>query len=123
MALFTIGSLKNNYKNKFKILKNARQLYFTGCAIMTDDRNIVLVEGSAKNVRFYKRLLLERLTWEQDGEAASAREREFGILEERERDRRGKQRRKREGLKRETATKERGCRGKERRKREELERE
>lgn len=64
VALFAIGSLKKNYKNKFKVLKNARQLYFSGCAIMTNEHNIILVEGSHKNIRFYKRLLLERLKWD-----------------------------------------------------------
>jgi len=64
VALFTVGSLKDNFKNKNRIIRNAEQLYLTGGLVMTEDRNIVLVEGSAKNLRFYKRLLLVRLKWD-----------------------------------------------------------
>lgn len=67
VALFTVGSLKKEFKNKNRIILNAQQRYLTGALVMTDERNIVLVEGSAKNIRFYKRLLLHRLKWGDQG--------------------------------------------------------
>jgi U4/U6 small nuclear ribonucleoprotein PRP3 len=41
----------------------------TGCAIMTPHHNIVVVEGGPKNMRKYKRLMLQRINWNEKGKA------------------------------------------------------
>ena len=51
---------------------NAAQYNLTGCAIMTPHHNIVVVEGGPKNMRKYKRLMLQRIKWDEKGESASA---------------------------------------------------
>lgn len=51
---FRIKDLSNPSK-KFKIETNSKQLYMTGCVIMCNDCNVVIVEGGPKQQKKYKR--------------------------------------------------------------------
>jgi U4/U6 small nuclear ribonucleoprotein PRP3 len=50
-------------KLKFKIEKNARQLYLTGMVIATPKCNLVITEGGPKGIKAYKKLMLRRIDW------------------------------------------------------------
>ena len=52
-------------KNKYKAEKNAQQLKMTGIVVLNKDTNVVVVEGSQKQVAFYKRLMLIRIDWNE----------------------------------------------------------
>ena len=46
---------------------NAKQYNLTGCAVMTDTSlNVIVVEGGAKGLKKYKRLMLHRIKWSDD---------------------------------------------------------
>jgi len=51
---------------KFKIETNAKQLYMTGCVVLYEDVNVVVVEGGPKQQKKYKQLMLQRIKWEED---------------------------------------------------------
>jgi len=59
--------------HRFKIRKNAEQSNLTGVCIFHPSFSMVYVEGAAKFIRFYKRLMLQRIQWT---EAARARHEE-----------------------------------------------
>eukprot|EP00045_Choanoeca_perplexa_P015330 m.190861 g.190861 ORF g.190861 m.190861 type:complete len:528 (-) comp16952_c0_seq6:1701-3284(-) len=63
-CLFAVSNMRSE-KNKFKVETNATQYNLTGCAIMTPHHNIVVVEGGPKNMRKYKRLMLQRIKWNE----------------------------------------------------------
>ena len=42
---------------------NAQQLHLTGCCLIYHDINIVVVEGGAKGLKKYKKLMLHRIKW------------------------------------------------------------
>jgi len=66
VAVFRINSLKDE-KQKYKINVNAKQYNLTGCAVMTDSSlNVVVVEGGAKGVKKYKRLMMHRIKWSDE---------------------------------------------------------
>lgn len=65
VAIYRIKDLSNLSK-KFKIETNAKQLYMTGCAVIFKDVNVVIVEGGPKQQKKYKRLMLNRIRWEED---------------------------------------------------------
>lgn len=52
-------------KHKFKVEKNAQQLTMTGVVVLSKDTNVVVVEGSQKQLAFYKRLMLHRIKWNE----------------------------------------------------------
>ena len=56
--------------HRFKVRKNAEQLNLTGVCIFHPSFNMVYVEGAAKFIKNYKRLMLHRIAWT---EAARAR--------------------------------------------------
>ncbi|KAG6812523.1 hypothetical protein H0H92_002414 [Tricholoma furcatifolium] len=49
--------------HQFKVRKNAEQLALTGLTVFNPQFNMVYVEGSAKAIKNYKRLLLHRVAW------------------------------------------------------------
>jgi U4/U6 small nuclear ribonucleoprotein PRP3 len=49
--------------HQFKVRKNADQLNLTGVCIFNSQFNLVYVEGAAKFIRNYKRLMLHRIAW------------------------------------------------------------
>ncbi|GFO33052.1 U4/u6 small nuclear ribonucleoprotein prp3 [Plakobranchus ocellatus] len=48
---------------KFKVEKNASQLYMTGLTIIYKDCNLVVVEGGPKQQRKFRRLMMHRIKW------------------------------------------------------------
>lgn len=66
VAVFRIRDLINNASKKFKVETNAKQLYLTGCVMLYRDCNVVAVEGGIKQIGKYKRLMLNRIKWEED---------------------------------------------------------
>ncbi|RDB27617.1 U4/U5/U6 small nuclear ribonucleoprotein prp3 [Hypsizygus marmoreus] len=76
-AVFKIKVLSDP-AHQFKIRKNAEQLALSGVTIFNPQFNMVYVEGSAKSIKQYKRLLLHRIAWT---EAARPRGAEDVVLE------------------------------------------
>ncbi|XP_046749508.1 U4/U6 small nuclear ribonucleoprotein Prp3 [Diprion similis] len=66
VAVYRIRDLVNNASKKFKVETNAKQLYLTGCVMLFRDCNVVVVEGGAKQLSKYKRLMVRRIKWEED---------------------------------------------------------
>lgn len=64
---------------RFKVRKNAEQLNLSGLTIYNPNFCMVYVEGAAKFIRNYKRLMLHRIAWT---EAARARGEEDVELDE-----------------------------------------
>ncbi|KAH0956150.1 hypothetical protein HN011_001978 [Eciton burchellii] len=65
VAVYRIRDL-NNLSKKFKVETNAKQFYLTGCVMLFRDCNVVVVEGGAKQLTKYKRLMMHRIKWEED---------------------------------------------------------
>ncbi|QDZ21187.1 U4/U6 small nuclear ribonucleoprotein Prp3 [Chloropicon primus] len=63
MAVFKIKSLKNP-QHKYKINVNADQNMLTGCVLTGDTFSLVVIEGCAKSVVRYKKLVLKRMQWD-----------------------------------------------------------
>jgi len=63
--LFRVKNLQNPAK-KWKIEKNAAQLFMTGTVLLYQDVNIVVVEGGPKQQKKYKQLMLNRVKWSED---------------------------------------------------------
>ena len=49
--------------HRFKVRKNAEQMNLTGACIFNPAFSVVYVEGAAKFIRQYKRLMLHRIAW------------------------------------------------------------
>lgn len=49
--------------HRFKVRKNAEQLGLTGVCIFNPNFSFVLIEGSAKSLKQYNRLMLVRIKW------------------------------------------------------------
>ena len=65
VAVFRVKNLTNQSK-KFKVETNARQLFMTGCVILYEDVNVVVVEGGPKQLKKYKNLMMNRIKWEEE---------------------------------------------------------
>ncbi|KDR81361.1 hypothetical protein GALMADRAFT_59902 [Galerina marginata CBS 339.88] len=61
-AVFKILTLSDP-SHQFKVRKNADQLNLTGVCILNPGFSLVYVEGAAKFVRNYKRLMMLRIVW------------------------------------------------------------
>lgn len=80
-AVYKISTLSDP-AHRFKVRKNAEQMALTGLAIFNPAFSMVYVEGPAKFMRSYKRLMLHRIAWT---EAARARgEEEVELAEDEE---------------------------------------
>ncbi|XP_015127045.1 U4/U6 small nuclear ribonucleoprotein Prp3 isoform X2 [Diachasma alloeum] len=66
VAVYRIRDLLNNASKKYKVETNAKQLYLTGCVMLFRDCNVVVVEGGAKQLMKYHRLMTVRIKWEED---------------------------------------------------------
>uniref|UniRef100_A0A8C2PYS7 U4/U6 small nuclear ribonucleoprotein Prp3 n=1 Tax=Cyprinus carpio TaxID=7962 RepID=A0A8C2PYS7_CYPCA len=64
IAVYRIRNLHNPAK-KFKVEANANQLYLTGTVVLHKDVNIVVVEGGPKAQKKFKRLMLNRIKWDE----------------------------------------------------------
>lgn len=76
-AVFKIKTLSDP-AHRFKVRKNAEQMNLTGIAIFNPSFSLVYVEGAAKFIRMYQRLMLHRIAWT---EAARARGEEDVVLD------------------------------------------
>ncbi|XP_066248608.1 U4/U6 small nuclear ribonucleoprotein Prp3 [Euwallacea similis] len=66
VAIFRIFHLHELAAKKFKVETNAKQLYMTGCVVLYPDCCVVVVEGGTKQLKKYKRLMMNRIKWEED---------------------------------------------------------
>jgi hypothetical protein len=57
---------------QYKVDINAKQLKLTGCAILWEQYNIVIVEGGPKAMKRFTRLMLHRIKWDKKVCARSA---------------------------------------------------
>ncbi|KAI5624122.1 U4/U6 small nuclear ribonucleoprotein Prp3 [Silurus asotus] len=64
IAVYRIRNLHNPAK-KFKVEANANQLYLTGTVVLHKDVNIVVVEGGPKAQKKFKKLMLNRVKWDE----------------------------------------------------------
>jgi len=65
VSVYRVKNLQNPAK-KWKIEKNAAQLFMTGTVLLYQDVNIVVVEGGPKQQKKYKQLMLNRVKWSED---------------------------------------------------------
>ena len=65
MSIYRIKSLKDA-KKKFKIEMNSKQLYMSGVTILNPECSVVIVEGGPKAQRKFRRLMQNRIKWEED---------------------------------------------------------
>jgi len=65
VAVYRVKDLRNPAK-KWKLEKNAQQLFMTGTVLLYQDVNIVVVEGGPKQQKKYKQLMLRRIKWNED---------------------------------------------------------
>lgn len=66
VAVYRIRDLHNKQAKKYKIETNAKQLFLTGVVVLFRDCCVVVVEGGPKQQKKYKRLILDRIKWEED---------------------------------------------------------
>ncbi|OQV26130.1 Atrial natriuretic peptide receptor 1 [Hypsibius exemplaris] len=74
IAIYRVKDLTHPAK-KFKVETNANQLHMTGVVALNKEINIVVVEGGPKQQKKFKRLMLNRIKWNDEktrGEAAEA---------------------------------------------------
>lgn len=71
--VYRIDSLANG-RHRYKISVNAEQNALTGVCIMHPKMNLVIVEGGAHSIRFYKKLMLNRIDWTENAGPSSVRE-------------------------------------------------
>ncbi|XP_019949020.1 U4/U6 small nuclear ribonucleoprotein Prp3 [Paralichthys olivaceus] len=64
IAVYRIRYLQSTSK-KFKVEKNANQLYLTGTVVLHRDVNLVVVEGGPKSQKKFKKLMMHRIKWEE----------------------------------------------------------
>lgn len=65
VAVYRLLDLRNPAK-KFKVEMNAKQLQMTGVVVHYRNINVVVVEGGPKQQKKFKRLMLNRIKWEED---------------------------------------------------------
>ncbi|KAI0711571.1 pre-mRNA processing factor 3-domain-containing protein [Earliella scabrosa] len=61
-AVFKVKTLSDP-AHRFKVRKNAEQMNLSGVCIFNPSFSMVYVEGAAKFIRTYKRLMLHRIAW------------------------------------------------------------
>ncbi|KAI9784668.1 MAG: hypothetical protein M1816_000784 [Peltula sp. TS41687] len=64
-TVYKIDSLANG-RHRFKISKNAEQNALSGVCILHPKFNLVIVEGGEHSIRFYKKLMLNRIDWTEN---------------------------------------------------------
>lgn len=62
-AVYRVSDI-SDATNRFKVIRNARQLELTGVILKFDGCNVVVVEGGEKGLRKYKKLMLRRIDWQ-----------------------------------------------------------
>ncbi|KAF2028260.1 PRP3-domain-containing protein [Setomelanomma holmii] len=66
MCVFRINTLAYG-KHRYQIDQNAKQLGVQGVTIFNPDLNLVIIEGGAFSVNKYKKLMLQRIKWQENG--------------------------------------------------------
>ena len=66
VSVYRIRDLHNVQSKKFKVETNAKQLFMTGVVILFRDCCVVVVEGGPKQQKRYRRLMMQRIKWEED---------------------------------------------------------
>lgn len=51
---------------RFKVETNCKQLFMTGCVVLYEDVNVVVVEGGPKQQKKYRQLMLNRIKWDEE---------------------------------------------------------
>ncbi|OCH85070.1 PRP3-domain-containing protein [Obba rivulosa] len=72
-AVFKVKTLSDP-SHRFKVRKNAEQMNLTGACIFHPTFSMVYVEGAAKFIRQYKRLMLHRIAWTEQSRARGEEE-------------------------------------------------
>jgi U4/U6 small nuclear ribonucleoprotein PRP3 len=80
-AAFKISTLSDK-AHRFKVRKNAEQMALTGLVIFNPAFSVVYVEGAAKFMKAYKRLMLHRIAWTEAARARGEEEVELAEGEE-----------------------------------------
>ncbi|OJD37030.1 u4 u6 small nuclear ribonucleoprotein [Diplodia corticola] len=73
MCVFKVDNLCFG-KHRYQIDVNAKQSALTGIAILNPKYNLIIVEGGAHSIRFYKKLLMQRIKWTENAQPQSVRE-------------------------------------------------
>ncbi|EMD31940.1 hypothetical protein CERSUDRAFT_119270 [Gelatoporia subvermispora B] len=84
-AVFKVKTLSDP-SHRFKVRKNAEQMNLTGVCIFHPMFSMVYVEGAAKSLRQYKRLMLHRIAWTEPSRARGEEEVEIDVGDEEEGD-------------------------------------
>ena len=66
VSVYRIRDLHDNASKKFKVETNAKQLYMTGVVVLFRDCCVVVVEGGIKQQKKYRRLMMNRIKWDED---------------------------------------------------------
>lgn len=66
VSVYRVRDLHDNQSKKFKVETNAKQLLMTGVIVLFRDCCVVVVEGGPKQQKKYRRLLLNRIRWDDD---------------------------------------------------------
>ncbi|KAF2157902.1 PRP3-domain-containing protein [Myriangium duriaei CBS 260.36] len=65
VAVFRVENLSNG-QHRFKVDINAKQNKLTGIIVLHPRMNLVIVEGGAHSVNAYKKLMLNRIKWDEN---------------------------------------------------------
>lgn len=61
-AVYKVSTLADG-QHFFKVDMNAKQLGLFGVVLVNPRFNLVIVEGGAKSIKFYRKLMMERIKW------------------------------------------------------------
>ncbi|KAF2011854.1 PRP3-domain-containing protein [Aaosphaeria arxii CBS 175.79] len=73
MCAFKINTLAFS-KHRYQIDINAKQNALTGMTIMNPTMNLVIVEGGVHSIQKYKKLMLQRIKWTENGKPTEIQE-------------------------------------------------
>ncbi|KDP46093.1 hypothetical protein JCGZ_06604 [Jatropha curcas] len=62
VSVYRINDLSHK-KTRFKVDVNAQENRLTGCAVISEGMNVVVVEGGTKSIKRYGKLMLRRINW------------------------------------------------------------
>jgi U4/U6 small nuclear ribonucleoprotein PRP3 len=72
-TVYRVDSLANG-RHRYKIAVNAEQNALTGVCIMHPKMNLVFVEGGGHSIKFYKKLMMNRIDWTENTGPGRVRE-------------------------------------------------
>ncbi|KAF2083269.1 PRP3-domain-containing protein [Saccharata proteae CBS 121410] len=73
VCVFRVDNLSFG-KHRYQVDINAKQNALTGVTILNPKFNLIIVEGGAHSIRNYKKLMLNRIKWTENGGTAGTRE-------------------------------------------------